>query len=90
MTCQEAMAIPNIVMGMLSIHGTFTYVLFDSGSTYSFISCALATKLGLRLDKLSQSVVISTSIRKTFVAVYDKYRWRKISKRSNPLGICMT
>ena len=52
------------------------YVLFDSGSPYSFISCALATRLGLRSDKLDHSILISTPVGKTFMAkhVYKNYK----------------
>lgn len=52
MTNHEARAALDIVTGMLSIFGIEAYVLIDLGSSYSYISTALVTRLGLKLDIL--------------------------------------
>lgn len=76
MTCQKAQATPYTVTGMLSIYDTDVYVLIDSGYTYSYIACSLASRLGLRLDTLDQSIIVSTLVG-TIIVINGVYRVAK-------------
>ena len=59
MTTEEADVDPSIVTGNLFIDGIIASVLFDSGSTHSFVSPTFAMKLGQIPKKLSTKYSVS-------------------------------
>ncbi|KAA0045460.1 ty3-gypsy retrotransposon protein [Cucumis melo var. makuwa] len=59
-THQEAERASTVVTGTLSILGYYAFVLFDSGSSHSFISSVFVQHVGLEVEPLS--CVLSVSI----------------------------
>ncbi|XP_043699911.1 uncharacterized protein LOC122650574 [Telopea speciosissima] len=59
MTKKDAEASPSVVAGMLKISGIPAYVLFDSGSTHSFVSSTFATKLNVVSKVLNYRLCVS-------------------------------
>ena len=62
MTIGEAQANPNIVIGTILVFGTPTRVLFDFGSSRSFISFAFALHVDKELALLKNKLVVTTPL----------------------------
>ncbi|TYJ97075.1 gag protease polyprotein [Cucumis melo var. makuwa] len=59
-TRQEAERAGTVVTGMLSILGHYALVLFDSGSSHSFISSVFVQHVGLQVEPLGSALSVST------------------------------
>jgi hypothetical protein len=57
---EEAQEAPDVVIGMFLINDTFTVVLFDSGTSHSFISAAYVGKHNLPLPLLRCQMIVSS------------------------------
>jgi hypothetical protein len=57
---EEAQEAPDVVIGMFLINDTSTVVLFDSGTSYSFISAAYVGKHNLPLALLRCQMIVSS------------------------------
>ena len=51
---------PNVVEGTLSVSDQEAYVLFDSGSTHTFVSSKFAKTLSVKSEKLDFELCVST------------------------------
>ena len=60
LTQQEANQSPNLIKGIVIIHGVAVNAMFDSGATHSFISYNCAEGLGLKIDALPYEFSVST------------------------------
>ncbi|XP_043696754.1 uncharacterized protein LOC122647428 [Telopea speciosissima] len=63
MTKKDTEASPSIVVGMLKISGIPAYVLFDLGSTHTFVSSTFATRLNVMPKVLNYQLCLSTPSR---------------------------
>ncbi|XP_043714622.1 uncharacterized protein LOC122662980 [Telopea speciosissima] len=63
MTKKDAEASPSVVAGVLKISGIPAYVLFDSGSTHSFVLSTFATKLNVVPKVLNYQLCVPTPSR---------------------------
>ena len=61
-TCQEAENSNTAVTGTLSILGYYARVLFDSGSTHSFISTNLVKHARVEVEPLGYGLPVGTSV----------------------------
>ncbi|KAL0534735.1 hypothetical protein IC582_029028 [Cucumis melo] len=59
-TRQEAERAGTVVTGMLPILGHYAFVLFDSGSSHSFISSVFVQHVGLEVEPLGSVLSVST------------------------------
>ncbi|TYK18678.1 pol protein [Cucumis melo var. makuwa] len=59
-TRQEAERAGTVVIGTLPILGHYAFVLFDSGSSHSFISSVFVQHVGLEVEPLSNVLSVST------------------------------
>ncbi|KAI9159757.1 hypothetical protein LWI28_001661 [Acer negundo] len=59
-TRQEAEASPSVVSGIVPISGHLAFVLFDSGSTHSFVSHTFARKMDCVPDMLKTELCVDT------------------------------
>ncbi|CAN1777094.1 Transposon Ty3-G Gag-Pol polyprotein [Linum perenne] len=64
---EEANVAPEVVTGMISIHGQHAFVLMDSGSTHSFISSKFARALGVVPTLLGQNLGVRTPVGNTLI-----------------------
>ncbi|CAL1353211.1 unnamed protein product [Linum trigynum] len=64
---EEADAAPEVVTGMISLYHQPAFVLFDSGSTHSFISTKLARTLGIPFVRLGQNLGVRTPVGDTLI-----------------------
>ena len=55
------------MIGIVLIKTIDTYVLFDSGSTHSFVSPQLTSRLGMEPRKMETPLVVSTPLRRSWV-----------------------
>ena len=62
MTQEEVRATSNVVVGTLLINNLNVHVLFDLGTTHSFIVKRIVTKLGMRVKVVEKGFVIGTLI----------------------------
>ena len=62
MTIDEAQANPDKVTGIMLIFGTHMRVLFDSGSSRSFVSSSFASHANLDLSLLKNKLVVTTPL----------------------------
>ncbi|XP_028061082.1 uncharacterized protein LOC114264598 [Camellia sinensis] len=53
---------PSVIQGMLILMNSWVKVLFDSGASYSFISTACATSLGLELEALEIAMSVTSPL----------------------------
>ena len=60
MTRDEEVIDPNVVEGTLSVSDQEAYVLFDSGSTHTFVSSKFAKTLSVKSEKLDFELCVST------------------------------
>ena len=60
MTRDQAVDDPNVVTGTLSVSDQEAYVLFDSGSTHTFVSSKFAKTLSVKSEKLDFELCVST------------------------------
>ncbi|XP_038989923.1 uncharacterized protein LOC120113180 [Phoenix dactylifera] len=67
LTQQDTSACDEVVAGMIPINTIDAYVLFDSGSTHSFISSKFSTSLNRIPDKLDEPLYVATPLKKTVV-----------------------
>ncbi|XP_038976913.1 uncharacterized protein LOC120107632 [Phoenix dactylifera] len=67
LTQQDASASDEVVAGMIPINTIDAYVLFDSGSTHSFISSKFFASLNRTPDKLDEPLHVATPLKKTVV-----------------------
>ncbi|XP_070040149.1 uncharacterized protein [Nicotiana tomentosiformis] len=51
-----------VIRGIISVCGKYTSVLFDPGSTYSYVSSLFAYFLGVSRESFSTSIFVSTSV----------------------------
>ena len=68
MTNKDAQASPEVVTGIIQFHSQPIRVLIDLGATHSFISSSLVDLLGLSTSFLQFDMLVSTPIRKSFLA----------------------
>jgi hypothetical protein len=59
-TVDEAQAAPDVVLGMFSVNSPTTIVLFDSGSSHSFISAAYVERHNIPVSRLQCRVIVSS------------------------------
>ncbi|XP_077228563.1 uncharacterized protein LOC143861534 [Tasmannia lanceolata] len=64
LTHQDAQAVGTVVSGTLPIAFSYSYVLFDSGATHSFVSSAFVTLHCLPTSPLDYDLCVSTPIGK--------------------------
>ena len=57
---QDAQASNTVVAGTITINSHKAHMLFDSGSTHSYISPKFARKLNVMHEKLREPLVVST------------------------------
>ena len=57
-----------MVTGTLSILGYYAFVLFDSGSSHSFISSVFVQHVGLEVEPLSGVLSVSTPSREVLLS----------------------
>ena len=60
MTADEAQANPDSVTGIITIFGEPTRVLFDSGSSKSFVNSSFALHADRELTSLKSKLVVTT------------------------------
>ncbi|KAH7569678.1 hypothetical protein JRO89_XS06G0239800 [Xanthoceras sorbifolium] len=60
LTRQEAEASPSVVSGIVPISGHLAFVLFDSGSTHSFIACNFARRFDCAPEMLEFVLCVAT------------------------------
>ena len=68
LTQQEALAAPEVIMGILSILGREAHILIDPGSTHSFISRTFAMHIGREPELLDCDLVVRTPTRESLLA----------------------
>ena len=68
MTNKYAQASPEVVIGIIQFHSQPIRVLIDPRATHSFISTSLLDLLGLSTSLLQFDMLVSTPIRKSFLA----------------------
>ncbi|XP_070056688.1 uncharacterized protein [Nicotiana tomentosiformis] len=71
--CIEAVAYDSVITGIVSVCHRDASVLFDPGSTYSYVSPYFASYLDVSQDSLSSLVYVSTHVGDSLV-VYHVYR----------------
>ncbi|XP_043717523.1 uncharacterized protein LOC122665438 [Telopea speciosissima] len=59
-TYEEAQSDPGVIIGMISVCSLPAYVLFDSGTSHSFISPSFAEKLSIELASMEQKLIVYT------------------------------
>ncbi|CAN1782449.1 Transposon Ty3-I Gag-Pol polyprotein [Linum perenne] len=64
---EEANVAPEVVTGMISIHGQPAFVLMDSGSAHSFISSMFSRALGVVPTLLGQNLGVRTPVGNTLI-----------------------
>ena len=62
MTHEEAEAAGNVIEGTLSVCGFDAKVLFDPGSTHSFVAPAFALHLGKDKETLPYDLIVATPV----------------------------
>ena len=65
---QEANANDQVVTGIIPVNSIYARVLFDSGSSHSFISLKFATSLNCVSEKLNEPLYVSTPFKNIVVA----------------------
>ena len=68
LTQQEANASDQLVISTIPVNSIGARVLFDSGSSHSFISLKFATSLNCVPEKLNEPLYVSTSFKNIIVA----------------------
>ena len=68
LTQQEANASDQLVISTIPVNSIGARVLFDSGSSHSFISLKFATSLNCMPDELIEPLYVSTSLKNIAVA----------------------
>ncbi|XWS51962.1 hypothetical protein CRYUN_Cryun11dG0026700 [Craigia yunnanensis] len=71
LTTQDAQTSNTVVSGILPICSINAHVLFDIGSTHSFIFPLFASCLGKDHSCLEQSLMVSTPLKEAFIAKYE-------------------
>ena len=56
-----------VITGTLLVYDCMTYVLFDPGSTFSYVSSSIATGLDLYCDLLDMPIRVSTPMRESVI-----------------------
>ena len=59
-TVDEAVEDAAVITGTLTIHSTPALVLFNSGSTHTFIATAFAARVGMTVEDLGYDLTVST------------------------------
>jgi hypothetical protein len=59
-SAEEAQAAPEVILGTFLVNSVHACVLFDSGATHSFISRDFVAKHQIRIEDLSNPMIIST------------------------------
>ncbi|MGV7688489.1 aspartyl protease family protein, partial [Mycobacterium kansasii] len=67
-TQQEAEASNTAVTGILPINTVDIHVLFDSGSTHSFVSPCVASEIGIDQRRLETPLIVSTPLGRSCVS----------------------
>ena len=67
-THQEAERASTVVTGTLPIVGHYAFVLFDSGSSHSFISSVFVQYVGLEVEPLNGVLSVSTPSGEVFLS----------------------
>ena len=67
LTTQDAQATDTMVAGILALFSAHAIVLFDPGSTHSFVSCAFAKNHDKSLELLDSELLVSTPISDTLM-----------------------
>jgi len=63
----DAVATDSVITGIIPVYHRDTSVLFDPGSTYSYVSSYFAPYLGISRDSLSSSVYVSTLVGESII-----------------------
>ena len=61
-TQQDAETSHTAVTGTLSVEGIVAHVLFDTGSTHSFLSPGMAERLGVEPRRLEVSLLVTSPL----------------------------
>ena len=81
MTSGEAQANPDTVTGTMIVFGTPTRILFDTGSSRSFVSTTFALHANRKLVPLKNKLVVNTHWESKFFALQSlrgaKWSWRE-------------
>ena len=67
---QEAEASPSVVSGIVSIFGHLAFVLFDSGSTHSFVSHTFTGKIDCAPNVLEHELCVAILLGESLYAKY--------------------
>ncbi len=59
-TAEDVLTTPDVIIGTFSIHSIPTTILFDSGASHSFISVQFVGRNQLGVEKLRNSLLITT------------------------------
>src|SRR5438876_7408802 len=60
MTAEEAQNEPDVILGMFPVESSFATVLFDSGTSHSFISASFVAQNNLCITLMRDLMVVST------------------------------
>ncbi|KAA0064195.1 ty3-gypsy retrotransposon protein [Cucumis melo var. makuwa] len=87
-TADEAERAGTVVTGTLPILGHYALVLFDSGSSHSFISSVFVQPVGLEVEPLGSILFVSTPTRKVMLSK-DKIKACQVEVANHVLDVTL-